>query len=76
MTKEYFTVDEAAAFLKTTKKYIYKMVFDRKLPCYKPTGGRLYFDPDELEKFIRNGRKATRAELQDRATGLLNSKRR
>jgi len=70
----FLTIDEASEMLHLKKSYLYRLIHERKLPVYKPLNGRVLFDQDELEKFIRNGRKATRAELQDRATELLNSK--
>ncbi|HNV35989.1 MAG: Helix-turn-helix domain protein [Spirochaetes bacterium ADurb.Bin110] len=71
MTK-FLSVDEAATLLKTTRSYIYKLVCERKLPTYKPTGGRLLFDADELIDFVHKGRKATQNELSDRADAILN----
>ncbi len=72
---EFLTVPEAAVYLKTTPAYIYKLTFERKLPCYKPNG-RLFFDPAELEEFVRKGRRLTHDELSDRATVILNGEER
>jgi excisionase family DNA binding protein len=47
-----FTVDEAAQFLKIKKSYVYKLVSQGKLPCYRPMKGRVYFKPTELEAFL------------------------
>ncbi|SLM18283.1 DNA binding domain protein, excisionase family (fragment) [uncultured spirochete] len=72
---EFLSVEEVAALLKTTRGYVYKLVCERRLPCYKPNGGRLLFDPVEIEEFIRSGRRSTHRELSDRATAILNSRR-
>jgi excisionase family DNA binding protein len=69
---EFLTVNEAAQFLKTTPKYIRKLAFERRLPVYRPLGGRLFFKRSELEKLFENSRQATKEELQDRASALLN----
>ena len=73
---EFLSVAEAASFLGIKKSYLYKLVCERRLPCYKPMGGRLLFDQAELENVIRKGRRSTRDELSERAETLLNSKRR
>lgn len=70
--QEYLTVPEAAEFLKTTVKYIRKLAFERKLPVYRPTGGKLLFKKAELEELFENSRQPTRTELQDQAVALLN----
>jgi len=73
--EEFLTVEEVAKYLKTTRKYVYKLVWAHQLPCYKPNGGRLLFDPKEIEEFIRAGRKSTNNELSERAAVMLNSRR-
>jgi excisionase family DNA binding protein len=50
------TVEEAAAFLGLKKNYLYKLVHLRKIPCYKPMGGRVFFRPAELEAFLFRNR--------------------
>jgi len=70
--EKFLSVDEAARLLRTTRSYIYKLVCERKLPTYKPTGGRLLFDADELIDFVYKKRKATRDELSNRADSILN----
>lgn len=68
----YLSIDEAVAKLHCTKSYLYKLTHQRKLPFYKPFGGKILFDAEELETFIRSRRVSTRAELEDRAVELLN----
>lgn len=50
------TVDEAATFTGLSKNYIYRLVHLRKIPYYKPMGGRVFFKQEELEKFIFRNR--------------------
>ena len=57
------TIEEVAAFLNLKKPTIYRMVSERTIPFSKP-GKRLYFYKDELEQWIRENRKATRAEIK------------
>jgi len=50
------TIDEAAEFTGLKKTYIYRLVYEKKIPHYKPLGGRLYFKLKELEDFIFRNR--------------------
>ncbi len=70
----FLSVDETASFLGIRKSYLYKLVHERRLPCYKPLGGKILFDPDELENFIRSRRVSTQAELSKEAEALLNAR--
>ena len=49
-------VDEAAQFLGFKKSYIYRLIHLKKLPCYRPMNGRVYFRPAELEDFLFRNR--------------------
>jgi excisionase family DNA binding protein len=55
-TQKALTVDEAAAFTGLKKSYLYKLISKRKIPFYKPLGGRVYFKQEELEGFIFRNR--------------------
>ena len=46
------SVKEAAVFTGLTRNYLYKLVHQKKIPYYKPMGGRIFFKQDELEGFI------------------------
>jgi excisionase family DNA binding protein len=63
---------EAAEFTGLSKNYIYKLICLGKIPCYKPTGGRVFFKREELEQFIFRGRRAADFELSEQADNILN----
>jgi excisionase family DNA binding protein len=50
------TLTEAADFLKTSPAALYTKVSRGEIPFSKP-GRRLYFDKDELKKWVKQGRK-------------------
>ena len=50
------TLTEAAEFLKTSPGAIYTKVSRGEIPFSKP-GRRLYFDKDELRKWVKLGKK-------------------
>ena len=46
------TVLETAKYLNLKPSYIYKLVSQKKIPCYKPMNGRIYFRVSELESWL------------------------
>ena len=50
--KAALSANDASIFTGFSKNYIYKLVHLKKIPFYKPLGGRLYFKQDELENFL------------------------
>lgn len=68
----FLTADEVCAILGYTKKYLYQLTCKRQIPFFKLRGGRLLFDANELEAWIRQNRVSTQQELESRAEALLN----
>jgi excisionase family DNA binding protein len=67
-------VKEAMELTGFSRSYIYKLVHWRKLPCHKPTNGKLFFKRDELEEFCYRGKQLTDYELMEAAESILNNK--
>ena len=44
----YLDVEQAAAFLNVSPKYVYTLTQQRKIPFYKPFGKKLLFKLEEL----------------------------
>ena len=63
--KAVFTIDDAAAFTNLSKNYLYKLVYQRKIPHYKPMAGRLFFKPSELEVFLFRNRQSADYETKN-----------
>ena len=55
-TQKALSVSEAASYTGLSKNYIYKLVHLRRIPHYKPMGGKLFFKQGELEAFIFRNR--------------------
>jgi excisionase family DNA binding protein len=70
---EILSTDKAAQFTGFSRTYIYRLVHNQKIPCYKPTGKHLFFKKSELEEFLLHGRQATSSELSDMADDILNN---
>lgn len=67
MTKQIIPFEEAVKWLGYSKGYLYKLVHERRIPHYKPNGGRLFFDVDELATWLKRNRVATVDELETQA---------
>lgn len=65
------TVEQAADFTGYSKAYLYKLTHQKKIPCYKPEGGKVLFSVDDLRAFCFRNRQQAEYELQDRAEAIL-----
>ena len=48
----YLDVEQAAAFLNVSPKYVYTLTQQRKIPFYKPFGKKLMFKEEELQDIV------------------------
>jgi excisionase family DNA binding protein len=62
--KPVLSLEEATHFTGISKSYLYKLTCSGGIPCYKPTGKRLYFKRDELEQWMLSNRKMTADEIE------------
>jgi excisionase family DNA binding protein len=61
---EFLSVQEASAMLNLAVPTIYSMVSRRSIPFNKIDGQKkIYFSKNELNEWLRNGRKLTKVEL-------------
>lgn len=61
------TVQATADYLGVSTSTVYKYSMRGVLPCYRPTGGRLYFKVEDLREWVIAGRKSSEAELRAKA---------
>lgn len=61
--KVVLTFDEVANFTGLSKSYLYKLTSSGGIPCYKPKGKHIYFNKQEIEKWLLQNRKVTNDEL-------------
>ena len=65
--KKVLTLSELSQFTGLSKSTIYKLTMSREIPFYKPTGKYLYFEREEIEKWLLNNRTATNNEIETAA---------
>ena len=51
--------EDVMKILGISKRTLYRYVSEGILPCYKPTGGRLFFKRTDVENLISGGLKAS-----------------
>ena len=68
---EPLSIQEAANYTGFKVSYLYKLCHLGKIPYYRPTGGKVYFEKKELEAFIFRGRKTPDYEIKDHAEAIL-----
>jgi len=49
-----FTAEDAALYLGITTSHLYKLVRKYDIPHSRPTNGRIFFNKEELDKWIRS----------------------
>lgn len=62
-TKEILTLDEAVAYLKISKSYLYKLTHRKEIPFYKPSGKLIYFKKSELDDWVLRNRESNSNEI-------------
>ncbi|GGD60724.1 hypothetical protein GCM10011514_25850 [Emticicia aquatilis] len=64
---EFLTIQEASTMLNLAVPTIYSMVNKRSIPFNKIDGQKkLYFSKNELNEWLKNGRKLTKTELTNK----------
>jgi excisionase family DNA binding protein len=58
-----------------SSSYIYKLVHWKKIPCHKPTNGRLFFYESEIMDFLSRNRQAADYEVAEQADAILNGEK-
>lgn len=49
-----FTVEDAALYLGVTPSHLYKLVRKYDIPHSRPTNGRIFFNKEDLDKWIKS----------------------
>lgn len=70
-SKQALTLEDASLLSGLSKSHLYKEVWKKKIPYYKPNGKLLYFDKDELTKWLLSHRVKTVDELETEAANYL-----
>jgi excisionase family DNA binding protein len=50
--KNVLSLNEACLYTSISKSYMYKLTSSKKIPFYNPFGKKIYFNKDELDKWL------------------------
>lgn len=65
--KQVLNLDELVFFTGFSKGYIYKLTYKGEIPHYK-AGGRVFFDRDEVNSWLKQVRVSTNKEVANKVT--------
>lgn len=75
MQKNVLTLDEAVMFTGLAKSYLYKLTAGGKIPYYKPSGKLIYFQREELERWMLRNPIKTADEIEQQAVNYCHTNR-
>jgi excisionase family DNA binding protein len=65
--KTMLTAPEAAKYLSISQGYLYRLMSNRAIPAYRPSGKKLFFHREELDRWLMQNPIRTKAEIQESA---------
>lgn len=72
--KKVLTFDETAEFAGISKSYLYKLTSGGIIPHSKPLGKLIYFDREQVEKWLLGKPIKTNAEIKQQAVNYITLK--
>lgn len=73
--KTVLTLDEVVEYTGFEKAYMYRLMSERRIPYYKPTGKSAFFSKAELDAWLLSNPVKTRDELNSEASTYTHSRR-
>ena len=68
LQKEVLNFNEAAVYLEVSHSHLYKLTSTGTIPAYKPNGKKLYFNRQELNKWLLSNRHASISDIEEEAS--------
>lgn len=62
-----YTTKEASIYLKLSEQYVRRLYNRGKLIGYRPNGGKIYFELEELNYFLRRNKNLSEEEILKRS---------
>ena len=77
LKKEVLNFSEACQYLDISESHLYKLTSRKQVPHFCPQGKKLYFNRQELDRWLQTNHKNTAEEVDREATDyILNNRRR
>lgn len=65
LQKEVLNFNEAAVYLEVSHSHLYKLTSTGTIPAYKPNGKKLYFNRQELNKWLLSNRQTSLSNIEE-----------
>lgn len=65
LQKEVLNFNEAAIYLEVSHSHLYKLTSTGTIPAYKPNGKKLYFNREELNRWLLTNRQTSISDIED-----------
>ena len=62
-----YTTKEASIYLKLSEQYVRRLYYKGKLIGYRPNGGKIYFELEELNYFLKRNKNLSEEEILKRS---------
>ena len=69
--KTVLNFNEVAEYTGLSKSHLYKLTSTGGIPCYKPTGKKIYFNKDEIDDWLLRNKKLSSDEIDDKAESYI-----
>ncbi|MDF4221074.1 helix-turn-helix domain-containing protein [Maribacter sp. M208] len=69
--KKVLNFDEVCDYTGISKSYLYKLTSHNKIPFSKPNGKVIFFEKEELDKWLLLNRQKTIKEIEDEASNYM-----
>ncbi|MFH5885270.1 helix-turn-helix transcriptional regulator [Halalkalibaculum sp. DA3122] len=69
--KTVLNFNEVAEYTGLSKSYLYKLTSTGGIPCYKPTGKKIYFKKDEIDQWLLTNKKLSSDEIDEKAENYI-----
>ena len=65
LQKEVLNFNEAAVYIEVSHSHLYKLTSTGTIPAYKPNGKKLYFNREELNRWLLSNRQASISDIEE-----------
>jgi len=65
LQKEVLNFNETAVYLEVSHSHLYKLTSTGTIPAYKPNGKKLYFNREELNKWLLSNRQTSISDIEE-----------
>lgn len=73
--KRVLTFEETIAYTGLSRSYLYKLTSQRKIPHSKPMGKLIFFDKEQLDKWLLSGSVTTAEHIEEKAATYISTNR-